>query len=245
MAEIGDLIGSGRVANAYAYGDRALKLYQPGRGKRDAFLEAAMLAVLEPHDLPIPRVYQAGQYDGRWGLVMDRVAGETLGARALVDPTQVPVVLDEMVRLQRLLHATPEPRLRPLKARLGANIARAPIEPALRARRLAALDTLPDGDRICHGDLHPHNIIGEPGATTIIDWLDVTAGAPAADACRSYLLLRLAAADLAEPYLDRYIQHSGIEREAILDWLPTLAAARLSEGARDNEEFVIELSKLP
>lgn len=244
MVEIGALIGSGRVADAYVYGDRVLKLYHPGRNRQDAFFEAAMLAVLEPHGLPVPRVYEAGAYDGRWGLVMDRIAGETLGAQATADPALAPVVLDEMVRLQRQLHAASEPRLRSLKARLAHNITQAPsLALEVKQRRLAALTDLPDGERICHGDLHPFNIIGAPGKAVVIDWLDVTAGAPAADACRSYLLLRLGAPGVAERYLDGYVRHSGVARDTILAWLPTLAAARLSEGTPDSKKFLIELAQ--
>lgn len=244
MVEIGALIGSGRVADAYAYGDRVLKLYHHERNRQDAFFEAAMLAVLEPHGLPVPRVHEAGAYDGRWGLVMDRVAGETLGARAMADPAQTPVVIDEMVRLQRQLHAASEPRLRSLKTRLAHNITQAPsLNPAVKERRLAALTDLPEGERICHGDLHPFNIIGAPGKAVVIDWLDVTAGAPAADACRSYLLLLQGMPGVAEPYLDCYVRQSDVTRNAILAWLPTLAAARLNEGTQDGEEFLIELAQ--
>lgn len=244
MTQIGALIGSGRVADAHAYGDRVLKLYHRGRPRQDAFFEAAMLAVLEPHGLPVPRVHEVGAYDGRWGLVMDRIAGETLGAQGTASPAQTPLLLDEMVRLQRQLHAASEPRLRSLKTRLAYNITQAPsLNPAVKERRLAALTDLPDGERICHGDLHPFNIIGAPGKAVVIDWLDVTAGEPAADACRSYLLLRLGAPEVAEPYLDGYVRQSDVTRNAILAWLPTLAAARLNEGTQDGEEFLIELAQ--
>ena len=243
MPEIGELIGSGMVADVHVYGERALKLYHPGRGKEQAFLEATVLSVLEGHDLPAPRVYAVGEFGGRWGLIMDRVAGGTLGDRAIADASQAGPVLDEMVRLQLMLHAAKETRLRPLKLRLRSNIERAPLLDApLREHLLAKLRELPDGDCVCHGDFHPLNIIGAPGQSTIIDWLDATSGSPSADACRTYVLLRVGAAAFAEPYLDLYAARSGIERADILAWLPCVTAARLTEDAGDSE-FLFELAK--
>lgn len=82
---IGPLLGSGRVADVHAYGAHALKLYHPGHGKEQAGHEAAILATLEGHGLPVPHVHGVGEYGGRWGLVMDRVDGGTLGSIALAD----------------------------------------------------------------------------------------------------------------------------------------------------------------
>ena len=237
------LIGSGATADIHRYGAHALKLYHPGRGKTEAFLEAGILALLETHDLPAPRVHAVGRYDGRWGLVMDRVEGETLGRQARADADAAPAALDDMVRLQLLLHGVIETRLRPLRMRLAVNIARAPgLGEDVRARLRRQLAALPDGDRLCHGDLHPLNIVGVPGRTTVIDWLDATSGPPAADACRSYLLLRLGAPDFAAAYLDRYVRVSAMAAADILAWLPVLAGARLAEKAAGQRETLLELA---
>jgi hypothetical protein len=75
--------------------------------------------------------------------------------------------------------------------------------------------------------------------------LTAARGAPAADACRSYLLLRLHAADLAEPYLDAYGRAGGMPRAPILAWLPYLAAARLAEGVAGETERLLELATRP
>ena len=240
---IGPIIGRGRVADVHVYGDRALKLYQAGWSKAPAYFEAAILAILESHDLPAPRVHEVGSFDGRWGLVMDHIGGQTLAERMFADPGNVGAGLDEMVRLQLRVHAAADSRLRSLKARVADNIGRAPSLPtALRDRLLARLAALPDSDRLCHGDFHPYNIIGEGAATTIVDWLDTTIGPPAADACRSYLLLSLAAPQTAEPYLERYVTASGIARNAVLAWLPILAAARLNEGIAKEEATLLQLA---
>jgi Ser/Thr protein kinase RdoA (MazF antagonist) len=240
---IGEIIGRGRVADVHSYGDFALKLYQAGWSKAPAYLEAAILAILESHDLPAPRVHEVGSYDGRWGLVMDRIAGQTLGEQMLADPGRIGTGLDEMARLQLRVHAAADTRLRSLKARLAERIADArALDAALQNRLLAQLAEMPDGDRLCHGDFHPYNIIGQGPDAMIVDWLDTTVGPPAADACRSYLLLTIAAPQIAEPYLDRYIVRSRIARDAVLAWLPLLAAARLAEGIDEEETLLLRLA---
>jgi len=231
MPVIGPLLGAGRMAEAYAYGEHVLKLYFGEAGRTLAFTEAATLAVVASHGLPTPAVFEAGRYGERWGLVMSRAAGEPLATQVERDPALLPAALRAMVELQRAIHARTEPRLLPLKARLADRLARAPgLAESIRRKLVGALATLPDDNRLCHGDFHPFNIIGPPGAAMVVDWPDATSGPPEADACRSYLLISLAAPALADPYLDAYVAASGSRHDGILAWLPILAAARLCEN---------------
>ena len=89
---------------------------------------------------------------------------------------------------------------------------------------------MPDGERLCHSDFHPLNILGEMSAPVIIDWLDARGGDPAADVCRSYLLLKLHANEMATPYLEAYCRLGGMDRGAALRWLPYVAAAKTRRG---------------
>jgi hypothetical protein len=85
----------------------------------------------------------------------------------------------------------------------------------------------------------------------VIDWPDACRGDPAADVCRSYLLLKLHAEEIAEPYLEAYCRinnapassHSTnkVTRRAILDWLPYVAAARLAENVPDDFDRLLKI----
>jgi hypothetical protein len=241
---IGEIVGRGAVADIHVYGTHVLKLYHADRPKADAFVEASLMAIVGMHRLPMPQVHEVGRHGGRWGLVMDRALGSTLGERALADPALMPACLDEMVRLHLLLHAITETRLRPLKSKVAANISRTPLLAApLKQRLLERLAALPDGDRLCHGDFHPLNLMGEPGNCLIVDWLDASCGPPAADACRSYLLLRQGApGGIADAYLARYAAAGGMSTGDILAWLPCMAAARLTEGMVAEEASLLALA---
>jgi aminoglycoside phosphotransferase (APT) family kinase protein len=161
--------------------------------------------------------------------VSDRVHGPAFGVALAADP-RAPE-LAAMVALQVALHAASGAGLTGLKPGLAAKLERADaLAPATRERLRDRLAALPDGERVCHGDFHPWNLIGTPGKAAIVDWLDAAQGPPLADACRSYLLLSVAAPRLARPYLGRYLAVTGAAEDAVLAWLPVLAGARLSEG---------------
>ena len=227
---IGERLGDGRRAAVFAYGEHAIKLYEPPAGKTWAFLEAAHLAALEASGLPVPHVHGAGFYGGRWGLVMDRVAGPSFG-RLLEDVSTRQAHITEMARLHRRLHAASAASFPSLKARLRRNIltAQAIIGP-MSAAILERLDGLPDGDRLCHGDFHPFNILGEIGEAIVVDWLDVAIGDPTADVARSFALIHHVSSDVASAYLDAYAAEAGMPRSTFERWLPVVAAARIAEN---------------
>src|SRR4051812_48682921 len=179
----GPLLGAGKVAEVFAYGDKVLKLYRAGAPKSSAFREAAILSVVEQSGVPAPRVVEVGEFDGRWGLVMGRVPGDLFAPSLVLSPPSKPH-LEAMARLQLSMHRSAAPQLPPLKARLRSNIAQASqLDTATRERLLVELAALPDDDRLCHGDFHPWNILGTPEDAVVVDWLDAGAGVPAADVC--------------------------------------------------------------
>ena len=66
---------------------------------------------------------------------------------------------------------------------------------------------------------------------------------PEADACRTYLLALQHMPDLAELYLDAYLDLAGFSRSQVTDWLPVIAGARLAENIGAEAEKLIVLSR--
>ena len=114
---------------------------------------------------------------------------------------------------------------------------------------------LPPGDRLCHGDYHPQNVLGTLKAPVIIDWGDASRGAPSADVARTLLLLRMAELPpetsaamrslaaigrrmLARRYLAVYRRHAAERTSQLDDWMFVRAAARF------NEEIEVEYPRL-
>jgi Ser/Thr protein kinase RdoA (MazF antagonist) len=234
---IGDMIGSGRVADVVARGTSVIKLYRQGLGKREAFREAAVLSVLEDADLHIPAVHTVGQFGERWGLEMSRAPDSTisLGGEALGV---------WMAGLHWRLHQIRGKALTSLKHKLARDIQGAlQLETGHRAKLLLLLRDLPDDDCPCHGDFHPANIMGSEAEPHVVDWLDATSGPAQADACRTYLLALHHVPEIARPYLVAYEKASGCSADQILQWLPVVAAARLSENVADEAPRLLALAK--
>jgi hypothetical protein len=227
---LGQLLGSGKVAEVFEFGDLVAKLYRSPALKGSAFREASALALAQSLGLPVPSVKAVQQIGDRWGVVMDRAEGAAFAAADHRDPHRVTTYLTKMVKLHMRVHSHAGVRLGGMKTRLRANILAATI--LGQARQCSLLDglaTMPDGDRLCHGDFHPWNIMGSLGQEVLVDWLDACCGEPAADVCRSYVLMRPHLPDFASAYVERYAAASGANAESIFRWLPFVAAARLAE----------------
>jgi aminoglycoside phosphotransferase (APT) family kinase protein len=234
--EIGERLGAGQVAEVFAYGDGVLKLYIRPGAKPDAFREAATLAAIEPLGLPVPRVGTVSRFGDRWGLAMGRAKGKPFLDAMMSDQAAVPSHLSAMVRLHRQIHAHTVPTLPSHKAKLAGAIGRAkPLNATLRSRLLAALNELPTGDRLCHLDFHPQNILGDPANPMIVDWLDASAGDPAADVCRTHVIIAPHMPAFADSYVDAYLADSGLDRAAVTSWRPVIAGGRLAEGVPETD----------
>jgi len=158
------------------------------------------------------------------------------------DSATVPRYLESLARLHGRIHAHAAPRFGNLKVRLSSEIVGTQLlDERHKQSLLRSLAAMPEGDRLCHGDFHPRNVLGDLAQPVVIDWPDACRGDPAADACRSHLLMRLHADDLAEPYLDVYCRVSGVPRAAILAWLPYVAAARLAEGVAGEADRLLQM----
>ena len=110
---------------------------------------------------------------------------------------------------------------------------------------------LPDGDRLCHFDFHPGNIMVSGGKLLVLDWLTACSGEPAADIARTCLLLKygevrngdrlsrlilsITKVCIRRSYMRNIRRLSGITRDEIRRWILPAAAARLSEWLTEHE----------
>lgn len=242
--DLGAPIAAGNEAELFAWDEGSVmklskRLGDPSQAER----EAAILAAIAPIGLaPEPR--GVIELNGRWGLVMERIDLPVM-ASANTDPGNFPEQMRLMVSLHRRIHAVPAPDALPrLRQRMAARIDR--VERLSRAERdvlLPRLDGMPDCDRLCHGDFHPFNILGLDENARVIDWLDATAGDPAADVCRTYVLISAYRQDIADAYVAAYLAASDISRADIDKWLPLVAAARLAENVPAEFDRLAELAR--
>jgi aminoglycoside phosphotransferase (APT) family kinase protein len=239
---MGRLVAIGQRAEVFEWGSRVVKLYRPAAAKNTAFREAAIHAAVEALGLPVPTVWSVQQINRRWGIEFDRVSGRSFAEQMRGDAGAIPQYLQILARLHARIHAHPANEFSNLKGWLATSIARTMLldEPR-RQILLSGLRDMPDGDRLCHGDFHPMNVLGKASQPIVIDWPNACRGDPAGDVCRSYLILKLHADEVSGSYLDAYCQVTCVPRRTILDWLPYAAAARLMEDVPGEQHRLLEL----
>ena len=122
------------------------------------------------------------------------------------------------------------------------------------------LERLPSGDRLCHGDFHPANVLQGRAGPLIIDWTLAARGHPAADVARTRLLMlggalpddaspllrglaRVGRRALFASYLRGYRRLRCLDFALVRRWEWVCAAARLSEGLEAEREALLRKAR--
>lgn len=253
---LGAPIAYGSTAEIYAWDEgRILKLFHDWFGRESIAYEAKIGQAVHANGLPVPAVGETVEVNGRTGLIYERVAGVALWELMPQKPWTIFRYARRMAALHVEMHANPlrldipDQRQRLVQKLQGAHA----LPQALRAKALAALETMPAGAAICHGDFHPGNVLATPQGEIVIDWIDATRGNPLADLARASILALGAAASsqTSSPmeklfvrlfhtvYLRYYFALRPDGREEYGRWLPIVAAARLSENIPEVEAWLL------
>jgi aminoglycoside phosphotransferase (APT) family kinase protein len=255
----GPLIGQGRTADIFAWGDtQVLKLFKDWCSKGMVQYELNIAHVVQSAGVPAPRAADdLVEIDGRWGILYKRVNGPSMLTCLIQQPWKVVAFGRKLAELQFAIHACAAPELPDWNQRLIRDIKAAPeLTDEVREAVLKTLARLPAGKALCHGDFHPDNVILAPGGPVVIDWVNAVRGNPLADVARSSLMFRmgevlpgtprrrlimLMRGILHDAYMGRYLQLSGQKRQAVDDWELPIAVARMQDGIASEMNGLHEL----
>jgi Ser/Thr protein kinase RdoA (MazF antagonist) len=255
-------LGEGRTAEIFAWEDGlVLKLYYAEFPAELAETEAHLTGLVAAAGVPAPAVHGTLTLDGRRGIIFERLKGPVMVRAVRARPWALGALARQLAELHAAIHACHAPADLPSqRERLIDRVGRAPgLTAATRDRLLAGLAALPDGELICHSDLHPENVLLTAHGPLAIDWMDVVRGNPAADVARTLLILRAwphytarslerlarrAFSDtFAAIYLRRYRQlNPAITPQGLAAWRAPVAAARLLEGISAEEAYLRRLA---
>ncbi len=183
-------VGEGREAEMFALDDeRVLRLYRGGFLRSSAEFQVQALEAARSAGIRVPAVYETTEVDGRVAVVMERIPGPDLLTVIGRQPWRVWWI----GRVEGEAHAALGSAIAPAAfptthERYERKIRGSDAVPAEMAEAaISRLKTLPEGDRLLHGDFHPGNLMMKDGQPVIIDWSAATRGVPETDFARSVL----------------------------------------------------------
>lgn len=255
-------IGSGHKSDVFVMPDgRILKLFVP-EFTALAPEEIEISRLLERAGVEAPRVEDTVEIDGRPGIVLGNLdVGTTLSSLVRSEPWRIVAGARELAAKHAALHGHRSPDLPSQRIRLENEIrASTGLPVAARHTALQVLEALPDGDTVCHNDIHMLNVIVHPRGSTLIDWVLATRGNPLADVAVAVLQLRFgeqprglaarAALELGRAvfwraYLGRYLALRRPDVRELARWeLPVAVALAGRRAGRMRAQLVARIEAL-
>jgi len=241
-------VGRGTRSSVHAYGRGAVvKVPAPSTPTGWILFEAQYTEAVRAAGAPAPRLLGIEQISGRPASVWERVEGTSLWQHVIDRPDRSAEIGCVLADVQRaLFDLVPPVTLPSQRDRLVSKIRRAAATgDASLAGALDLLPAQPRPPRLCHGDLHPSNVILGRDRPMIVDWFDASRGDPVADVARTALMLlgegasappHLPGSDrrtlgvLTEAYLSRLRAPLEMGDALFARWQAINAVARMAEG---------------
>jgi uncharacterized protein (TIGR02172 family) len=258
------LIGAGRTSEVYEYGDDCILKLFTSEIKLDAVKkEYGFSRFAYENDLPTPEPKEIVYEKNRIGILYERINGEPLLKIVMRNVLAMKKIFSKMAELQYKINS--------IEYDNGAYTFKKYLERAIEENKFITgieknnlkgyINKLPDGNKVCHGDFHPENILCSNGKHYIIDWMTGMKGPPAADAARTgmilknaeipgktlffiRILLRIVQSKMAKMYVKEYCRISGIKKDELDMWELPLYVARLNEkNSKKEEKRLIKIIK--
>jgi Phosphotransferase enzyme family len=260
--KLGQAIARGTRSTVYLCGrNEVAKVPLPMTPDSWIRYEATYTAAVRAVGAPAPQVIDVVELDGRLVAIYERIVGPSMWESMLTTPVGAEAAGRQLAAIHQHIIGLPVPLTVPRQQdRLLGKIRQAAmIEPELIAAS-SLFSHNPHLARLCHGDLHPGNvIIGEQGPV-VIDWFDACRGSVVADVARTSLLIGAGGATSASiphlpgaahdvlgalhgAYLEAMTNHLAIDPVEFDTWRRVEAAARVAEGLAPSELLTIWRSR--
>lgn len=243
-----NLIGKGRTADVFGYGEnKVIKVFHK-QFSHLAIVEYERAKIIDNLEISAPHAYEVLDIDDKKCIVYEYIQGISMLQSMQRNPLKIRIYARQLADMHAEMHSKSVPTLPNIKESLSRAIWNVQsINKKDRDTILSYLETLPNGDRLCHYDFHPGNVMIFNGNASVIDWMTAGSGDPCADICRTSLILKsnvqpydMSTAErltlhvfrkiFYRNYIKQYLQTTGIAIQQVERWLLPVAAARLNEG---------------
>lgn len=180
---------TGFTADVEQYDESTLvKIYRDYVPQADIDREVLCTKAVQGLGLPVPEFKGYIQYQNRRAMLIEYIRGQSM-MRVLTEGEVSPEDLaEDFACVHYKMHQCRAGGLEEGKVRLERLLRRSEknLGTDLTTRCLKLLEKLPEGDRLCHNDFHPGNILyNDNNEMTVIDWSDATCGDPLSDVART------------------------------------------------------------
>lgn len=245
---IGSLVGKGNTADVFDAGNgRVVKLFHAGYPKNSVCREFKNSCMLNELDIPIVKSYEMITLAKRYGIVYDKIEGASL-QDILLQTRNIEKYATILAQMHKKILCKELRTAISFKSILRTNIEHTDkLNGQSKIKLCAILDTLPEGNRFCHGDFHFGNILMAQQKLYIIDYMNVCQGHEYCDIARTVYLIEMTPVPtethdketmllIKKRAVDIYLKEMGLKREHLTEWLKVIAAARLSELSNEQIE---------
>ena len=256
----GALLGKGMTSEVYEWeNDRIIKLFFEWVPMEWVQYESQLCTKLCEIGVPSPACYGIYEEKERRGIVYERIHGESLSSMIMHKPYLLKRHAKTLAELQFAIHRLECTEVKTQKDQMTEGIMQS--SDILGNRITAILNSLKKlsaSEHICHGDLHPDNILVANGKAIDIDWMNTSRGNPMGDVQRTCLMIQSPYISSDRPpilkfvvkgikrllhywYQKHYLKLSGATKVELRSWLVPVAAARIRENIPDEKEWLIGL----
>lgn len=248
------IMSQGNTAEVFAYEEnKILKLFRSDMPKEAVFEEYKKASVIQTIMPNVPRVYEIVLYENRYGIIYEKITGNDMIKIMISQPFKLKHFAKELAHFHATFLKNSIDVGLSVKQKLDREIDLSDELSVVDKRKIKEyLHCLPEGDKLCHFDFHPGNVMMVNDELIIIDWMTACTGNPNADVARTCLLLQygelphanFAVRNLAhflekyigKKYYEEYKKITGVTDGDIEQWILPIAAARLMEWIPNNEK---------
>ena len=225
-------LAKSKLKSVYVENGKATKVFAKTYNKSDVLYEALNTSRVEDAGVNIPKLLEVAVTDGKWSITSEYVEGPTLTQLIEKYPDKADDYIKKMVEYQISFQKKSNPLLLVLKDKMNRQInSIEELDNSVKYELLTRLNSMKNHTKLCHGDYCPDNIIVTADAK----------GNASADIANTFLLLKLQfgdKSDIPEKYISAFCELTNTKRSYVNEWLPLVAAARLTKNKEEEKELL-------